>query len=67
MSTFFSLFKHGLRDFSGLKIEPLWTDRNYPVVWLDFSELDASSSLLDFEDSFRRLVTANFADAGYRG
>ena len=67
VSTFFSLFKHGLRDFSGLKIEPLWTDRNYPVVWLDFSELDASSSLLDFEDSFRRLVTANFADAGYRG
>lgn len=37
LSTFESLFKHGLRDFKGLAIENQWNDRTYPVLHLDFS------------------------------
>ena len=32
VSTFASLFKNGLRDFSGLAIETLWEDSIYPVL-----------------------------------
>lgn len=38
VSTFESLFTHGLRDFKDLAIEKLWTeDKTYKVVHLDFS------------------------------
>ena len=37
VSTFASLFKNGLRDFSGLAIETLWKDSIFPVIRLDFS------------------------------
>lgn len=40
LSTFESLFAHGLRDFHGLAIEDHWTDeRRYTVLRLDFSEI----------------------------
>ncbi|HJI93964.1 MAG TPA: AAA family ATPase [Sutterellaceae bacterium] len=39
VSTFESLFKNGLKAFIGLAIEKLWTDKTYPVIRLDFSEL----------------------------
>lgn len=40
VSTFESLFKHGLRDFHGLAIESLWTDTaSYQVLRLDFSQV----------------------------
>lgn len=67
VSTFHSLFKYGVREFSGLAIESVWHERRYPVVWLDFSELGSCDSPHDFETEFRRLVCENFADAGYEG
>lgn len=36
VSTLESLFKFGLRDFRGLAIESLWTDKVYDVVHLEF-------------------------------
>lgn len=39
VSTFESLFKHGLRDFRGLNIEKSWNDKTYDVVRLDFSRV----------------------------
>lgn len=49
VSTFESLFKNGLRDFKGLAIEALWTDKTYPVLRFDFSlirEFDSVDSFL---------------------
>lgn len=40
ISTFESLFRHGLRDFKELAIERLWAEEpGYLVVRLDFSEI----------------------------
>ena len=40
ISTFETLFKNGLEDFCGLKIEKLWKEeRTYSVVKFDFSEI----------------------------
>ena len=40
ISTFESLFTHGLRDFKGLAIEKLWVEETkFLVVRLDFSEI----------------------------
>ena len=45
ISTFESLFRHGLRDFKGLAIEKLWIEESKPlVVRLDFSEIKNFSS-----------------------
>lgn len=49
ISTFESLFRHGLRDFKGLAIEKLWIEESKPlVVRLDFSEIKNFSSPEDF-------------------
>ena len=38
VSTFKSLFQHGLRDFKGLKIERLWKEeKTYQVISISFS------------------------------
>lgn len=40
VSTFKSLFQHGLRDFKGLKIEKLWKEeKTYQVISISFSSL----------------------------
>ena len=60
VSTFESLFSHGLEYFKGLAIESLWKDeRTYRVVRLDFS------SLKDFrsEEQFERLLVSKLLDA----
>lgn len=44
ISKFESLFKNGLRDFSGLAIENKWKDRTYQVIRLDFSNIKDFSS-----------------------
>lgn len=50
VSTFESLFRHGLRDFQGLDIEKLWNDqKTYEVVRLDFSRVKRFSSLDEFK------------------
>lgn len=52
ISTFESLFKYGLRDFSGLAIKDKWKDRTYQVIRLDFSNIRDFSS----EDEFLPLL-----------
>ena len=66
VSTFESLFKNGLRDFSGLKIEKLWKDKTYPVVRLDFSDLKDLPSAEEFQKSLRSMIATAFAAIGFR-
>lgn len=53
VSTFASLFKDGVKHFSGLTIEKLWQDRKYDVVRLDFSGLKEFVSKDQFEFTLR--------------
>ncbi len=66
VSTFESLFKHGLRDFKGLKIEKQWTDRLYDVVRLDFSSVKEFSSAEDFSLQLGRLLSSSFSKVGFQ-
>lgn len=51
ISTFESLFKYGLRDFSGLKIEKLWKEeKTYQVIRLDFSGIKNFSTYEEFQE-----------------
>ena len=60
VSTFESLFSHGLKFFKGLSIEPLWKDeRTYKVVRLDFSSLKSFRNGEEFE----RLLISKLLDA----
>ena len=52
VSTFASLFEHGLRDFQGLKIASLWKDKNYEVIDLNFSLVVDFSSVESFKRKF---------------
>ena len=65
VSTFESLFKHGLRDFKGLAIENLWHDKTYSVARLDFSSLKEFSSKEQFQAAFQSMVTAVFSPFGF--
>ncbi len=60
-----SLFKDGLKYFSGLKISKLWNDHTYPVVRLDFSSLKTYGSNKKFVDNFHNLLLGQFAQAGF--
>lgn len=64
LSTIESLFRHGLRDFQGLAVEGLWTDRTYDVLRLDFGTLGPFASAEDFSTAFDALITAAADDAG---
>ena len=59
LSTFESLFKYGLKDFTGLAIEKLWTDEKiYPVIRLDFSQLCSDlNDLKSFQTGFEILLS----------
>lgn len=66
ISTFESLFKYGLRDFNGLKIESLWKDeKKYQVVRLDFSEVKNFSSIQEFSAKLDSLLIGNFSSVGF--
>ncbi|MDO4937821.1 MAG: AAA family ATPase [Sutterellaceae bacterium] len=60
-----SLFAHGLRDFKGLAIEKLWTDKTYPVVHLDFSEVREFSDEAAFSKKFEEILYVGFTSAGF--
>ena len=64
-STFASLFEYGLRDFQGLAIESLWRDKTYPVVRLDFSELNGFGNAARFQTLFENLLRRQFGMAGF--
>lgn len=64
VSTFESLFKHGLRDFEGLAIEPLWQDHTYSVLRLDFSLVRDFESIQDFSVQFEHMLEDAALQAG---
>ena len=57
INTLHELFAHGTEKFKGLEIEPLWKDKTYKVLHLDFSvfkETPSNGSFnKDFMDSLR--------------
>ena len=57
INTFHELFAHGTERFKGLEIEPLWKDKTYKVIHLDFStfrEVPSNSSFnKEFMDGFK--------------
>lgn len=65
LSAIDSLFRNGLRDFKGLAIEKLWTDKTYSVARLDFSGIRSIHSLEEFRTSFRSSIAASFAPLGF--
>lgn len=65
-STFESLFKDGLKSFSGLAIENLWEDTTYNVVDIDFSLIKNAFSLEDFKGQLDRLLESAFESVGFR-
>ncbi len=66
ISTFESLFKHGLRDFKGLAMEGLWKDEGqYSVVRLDFSEIKQFGNIGQFELRLRSLLVRKFGEVGF--
>ena len=67
VSTFESLFKHGVRDFEGLEIQQLWNENvsSYKVVRLDFSRLKVSVPNSDFCSDFDNFLEAEFGKIGF--
>ena len=58
LSTFESLFAHGLRDFHALDIEDLWTDEGrYTVLRLDLSGIPDLDNADRFEENFDRYLS----------
>ncbi len=52
INTLHELFAHGLEKFKGLKIEPLWKDKTYKVLHLDFSVFKETPSIGSFNNDF---------------
>ncbi|MCD8339005.1 MAG: ATP-binding protein [Burkholderiales bacterium] len=66
ISTLFSLFKYGLRDFSGLAIEKLWKDeKKYFVISLNFARISGYLDILDFRDQFNLYLLNSLQLNGY--
>ena len=65
VSTFESLFKDGLKYFKGLAIESLWTDKTYPVVRLDFSEIKEFTTSEQFQQKFNERLISKFKTFGF--
>ena len=62
LSTFESLFRDGLKNFQGLKIEQLWTDKStYKVIKLDFSRVKPEGTFEDFCQYFDNYLEAQFS------
>lgn len=68
LSTFGSLFSHGLRDFRGLAIESLWTEdvSKYKVVRLDFSLIKNFKTEEEFAAKLQGLLVAYFGVVGFK-
>lgn len=64
VSTFKSLFRHGVRDFTGLAAEALWKDKTYRVLHLDFSLAANFCTKEQFLGLFAVALEAAAADAG---
>ena len=67
LSTFESLFRDGLKNFQGLKIEQLWTDKStYKVIKLDFSRVKPEGTFEDFCQYFDNYLEAQFSLIGFK-
>ncbi len=65
VSTFASLFKNGLKYFSGLAIEKLWKDTTYNVVEIDFSEIKNITGFEDFKKQLNETLESAFKPLGF--
>ena len=66
VSTFESLFSHGLKFFKGLAIEPLWKDeRTYKIVRLDFSSLKNFCCIEEFRVQLEGKLYGAFRKHGF--
>ena len=66
VSTFESLFSHGLKFFKGLAIAPLWKDTGkYRVVRLDFSSLKNFSNIEEFRVLLKGKLYGAFRKYGF--
>ena len=65
INTLHELFAHGLEKFKGLEIEPLWKDKTYKVLHLDFSSYNFSSGI-NFNDYFYEDLKQEFLSIGLK-
>ena len=65
INTLHELFSHGLEKFKGLKIEPLWKDKTYKVLHLDFSSYNFLSEI-NFNDYFYEDLKQEFLSIGLK-
>ncbi|MBQ8023611.1 MAG: AAA family ATPase [Succinivibrio sp.] len=63
INTLHELFAHGIEKFKGLEIEPLWDDKTYKVLHLDFSSYNFLSEF-NFNDYFYADLTQKFIELG---
>ena len=64
INTLHELFAHGLEKFKGLKIEPLWKDKTYKVLHLDFSVFKETPSIGSFNNDFMDSLRFSLERAG---
>ena len=64
INTLHELFAHGKEKFKGLEIEPLWNDKTYKVLHLDFSSYNYVSEL-NFSDYFYSDLKQKFLSLGF--
>ena len=65
INTLHELFAHGLEKFKGLEIEPLWKDKTYKVLHLDFSSYNFLSEI-NFNDYFYEDLKQEFLSIGLK-
>ena len=64
INTFHELFAHGTERFKGLEIEPLWKDKTYKVIHLDFSTFREVPSNSSFNKEFMDAFKLSLEEAG---
>ena len=64
INTLHELFAHGIEKFKGLEIEPLWDDKTYKVLHLDFSSYNFLSEI-NFNDYFYADLKQKFIELGF--
>ena len=64
INTLHELFAHGIEKFKGLEIEPLWDDKTYKVIHLDFSTFKEVTSISSFNKEFIEAFRLSLEEAG---
>ena len=64
INTFHELFAQGTERFKGLEIEPLWKDKTYKVIHLDFSTFREVPSNSSFNKEFMDAFKLSLEEAG---